>query len=399
VTRTVLCVLGILCGLGAVISAQMDPALLKQASGIPRPVDDLPDGTISIRVVRGDLSRPIQNQSVELRVGDDVKRVDTDGEGRAEFLVLTSGTVKAVTVVDGARLESQEFRAPGRGGIRMVLVATDKEAAARAAEGVKAAITGPLVIGSETQIVVEPDDEIVRVYYLLEIMNPATVHVNPPELFMFDVPSSAIGASIMEGSQGDANVNGTRVRVQGPFPPGRTAVQVAYALDSGSGSIEISQTFPVTLEHLAVIVKKIGDAALSSPQIARQQEMPVSGEVFIAATGEGAIAAGQPIALSITGLPHHSRAPRWIAMSIAAAIAFIGVLAARRPEEAETRGAERKRLIARREKLFQDLVRLEHDHRRGRLDGARYTSRREELLGALEHVYGALESDDPGVAA
>ena len=50
--------------------------------------------------------------------------------------------------------------------------------------------------------------------------------------------------------------------------------------------------------------------------------------------------------------------------------------------------------MARREKLFQDLVSLEHDHRRGRIGPERYVSRREELVAALEHVYGALDPDD-----
>jgi hypothetical protein len=40
--------------------------------------------------------------------------------------------------------------------------------------------------------------------------------------------------------------------------------------------------------------------------------MPADGQTFIAAMG-GAVNAGQPIALTLTGLPHHSRAPRNIA--------------------------------------------------------------------------------------
>ena len=63
--------------------------------------------------------------------------------------------------------------------------------------------------------------------------------------------------------------------------------------------------------------------------------------------------------------------------------------------------------MARREKLFQDLIRLEADHRQGRGDPARYVARREPLLQALEQVYGALDTDDtspepadrPGLAA
>jgi len=83
-----------------------------------------------------------------------------------------------------------------------------------------------------------------------------------------------------------------------------------------------------------------------------------------------------------------------VALSLAIVIGLVGVWAAARPEDPAQRVAERKKLIARREKLFQDLVRLEHDHRRGRIDEERYASRREDLLASLELVYGALDGDD-----
>jgi len=198
----------------------------------------------------------------------------------------------------------------------------------------------------------------------------------------------------MEGSSPQASVNGTRVQVQGPFPPGNTMVRTAFALPvSSSGSIEISQPFPAPLAHLAVIVKKVGNARLSSPQLGKQQEMPANGELYIAAAGSGGIGAGEPVVLSVSDLPHHSLVPRTVALSIALAIVAVGVWAASR-HDPEQRGAARKALIARREKLFQDLMRLELDRRRGRGDPARYTVRREELVSALEHVYGALDSDD-----
>ena len=54
------------------------------------------------------------------------------------------------------------------------------------------------------------------------------------------------------------------------------------------------------------------------------------------------------------------------------------------------------RLIGRREKLMADLVRLENDHRNARGDRARYASRREDLVAALEHIYGALDDPDDG---
>jgi hypothetical protein len=84
-----------------------------------------------------------------------------------------------------------------------------------------------------------------------------------------------------------------------------------------------------------------------------------------------------------------------IALALASGIALIGVWAVIRvPKESESRLAERKRLIGRRNRLFDDLVRLEQDRRAGRVDVQRYTMRREDLLVSLEQVYGALDSDD-----
>ena len=63
-----------------------------------------------------------------------------------------------------------------------MLVATDKALEAeRAAKASAPAVAGAVTIGRESQIVIEPDEEIVRVYYLLSISNPAGQPVNPPD--------------------------------------------------------------------------------------------------------------------------------------------------------------------------------------------------------------------------
>jgi hypothetical protein len=304
-----------------------------------------------------------------------------------------------VAVVDGERLESQEFPAPGTPGIRLMLVATDKEKAAREEAAARApAATGEVVIGQESRIVMEPGDESLRVFYMLDIRNNAATPVNPSTPFMFDVPTRAVNASVMEGSSPQAAVNENRVRVQGPFAPGGTFVQVGFVLPTPGGVAEIRQVFPATLEHLAVIVQKEGEARLSSPQIARQQEMPANGRMFIAAVGNGSFPAGQPIELTVSGLPHHSAVPRWIALAAAIAIVLIGIAFGRRAPAAESSPSERKRLMARKERLLQDLVRLETEQRAGKIDQARYGARREEIVQALEEVYDALEADDTGPA-
>jgi len=363
-------------------------------SGIPRPVDDLPNGAISVRLIRGSLSNNIVNHPVKIVGGAKELTVKTDENGRAQFNDVTPGaTVKALADVDGEHLESREFPAPTRGGIRLMLVATDKSKPSAAKVP---AASGAVTIGSQSRIVVQPNDENVEFYYLLDISNPSSNPVNPPSPFVFQLPKDAAGGTVMEGSSPQVKVKGTTVSVEGPFPPGQTFAQVAYALPGGGGSLDIAQTFPAPVEQLSVIVKKVGDTSLASPQLTSQREMQAEGELYIAAQG-GGLRSGQPLQLTIDGYPHHSPAPRFVALALAAVIALIGVFAATRPAADEgTVAAERKRLIARREKLFGDLVRLENDHRSGRVDERRYASRREELLTALEQIYAALDSHDTG---
>jgi hypothetical protein len=375
------------------LTAQFQMPDAKQMSGIPRPVTDLPDRTVSVRLIRGDLSHNLTDFQVELHVGVEVRTVKTNEAGRAEFGDLPAGaTLRAVAVVDGERLESEEFPAPAQGGIRLMLVATDKSKAAATTPDAPS-VTGQVVIGGQSRIVAEPGEDGVALFYLLDIQNSARTPVTPPTPFTFDMPEAAVRTSVLEGSSPQASVSGRRVQVKGPFAPGRTLVQVASEVPISSGSLELTQVFPATFEQLGIIVKKTGDMKLASAQISRQQDMAASGETFIAAAG-GAVSAGQPIVFTLDNLPHHSAAPRWIALSLAGAVLLAGAWLTQRPAAADAKSDERKRLISRREKLFADLVRLEHERRDGKVSESRYLARREELVTALERIYGALEGDD-----
>ena len=377
------------------VNAQFQMPDPKQMSGIPRPVgpDELPNGSVSVRLIKGELSNNIANFPVELHVGDKVQTAKTDDAGRVQFDHLPAGTtLKAVAVVDGERLESQEFPAPAQGGIRLMLVATDKDKTAKtAAEASAPAIQGQIAFGDQSRIVMEPGDEIVELYYILTVTNSAHSPVNPPTPFAFDMPAEAQGTTILEGSSPSAKVTGRHVLVAGPFPPGETLVQVACTLPVKDGNVDVEQKFPVALPQLTIIAKKVDDMHLVSAQIDRQQEMPANGDTYVAAAGVG-IAAGQTLSFTVSGLAHHSTAPRWAALSATAAIVLLGVWASATPKDGP-RGTERKQLIDRREKLFQELVRLEND-RQKRGEPARSASRREELLLALESVYGSLDTGD-----
>jgi len=367
-------------------------------AGIPRPVNDLPDGSVSVRLIRGQLSNNIAGHPVEAHLPDGkVVTVKTDESGRAQFDKLQAGaTVKFTATVDGESLESQEFGVPLQGGIRLMLVATDKAGGAAPAAP---AVSGQVTLSENSRIVFEPGDEMVTIYYILEIVNAGTSPVTPTTPFTLDMPKGAQFTTLLDGSSPLARSKGAHITLSGPLPPGTTTLRIAYELPAETGGVDVVQTFPATLDRLMVLVRKQGDAKLASPQIERQQEFPSEGETVIGGMG-GRIAAGQPISVSLSDLPHHSLAPRWTAVSIAGIVLVCGILAATRKEDVTAQAAERKRLFARREKLFADLVKVERDRRSGRGDADRLAARREELIASLEHIYGALDhSDAPGAPA
>src|SRR5258708_1906309 len=153
-TRTLfwfLCVLCVLCVLRGgdflgVLHAQIDP---RQMAGIPRPVNDLPDASISVRLIRGQLSNNIASHPVELHFANGrVIKINTDDAGRAQFDKVPPGVVKASADVDGEHLESQDFEAPKQGGIRLMLVSTDKNAPQAAPQA--PAVSGKVTLGGNS---------------------------------------------------------------------------------------------------------------------------------------------------------------------------------------------------------------------------------------------------------
>jgi len=388
------CVALLLAGGGRAAAQMPDMA---QMSGIPRPVDDLPVGSVSVRVIRGDLSNPVVGNPVEMRVGDAVTTVNTDDQGRAQFDRIVPGSpVTFSTVVDGKRLDSQPFNMQPQGGVRMLLVAIDAGAAKAAPAPTVPAVTGAVTIAGESRIVIEPADGTMSVYYILDIVNASSSPVNPERPFVFTMPAAATNTTVIQGSSPLASNKGREVTVAGPFPPGTTAIQVAAEFPVTTGSVSFEQVFPANIPEPIVLAKKEGAMSLTSPQLDRVQDTVTEGTAVVIGAG-AALNAGTPLSITLSGLPHHSAVPRNISLILVGVIVIIGFWAATRPGDAGgDRLADRKRLISRREKLLQDLVRLEQDHRRGKVDGTRYGARREELLQALEHVYGALDEAGAG---
>ncbi len=375
-----------------------DPA---QMAGRPLPAPELTTGTVSVRLVRERMGNNIVDHPILLLAADRQLKGRTDSQGRAQFADVPPGTrVSVQAVVEGETLRSQEFAVPASGGVRVALIAGLEAAAARervaAEEAAKQpARPGVVVFGGETRIILEFQDDNLRVFYLLDIVNSARTPIDIGDPILIQLPDGAVGAGAMEGSSTLAMVQGDRIRINGPFPPGTTQVQVGYRLPYSGDRATLTQRWPAAIEQLFVAAEKVGTLQLASPQLTRQQEATAGGAPFVMATG-GRVNAGDVLTLHLTGLPHHSTLVRDIGLAVGLLVLALGLWAG---VSGRTSGTDHTaELVARREKLFSALVALEDQHRQGQIDDRRYTSRRQSLVSQLERVMSELDRT-PGMAA
>ena len=368
----------------AAVGAQPDP---RQMSGLPLPDGGLPDGTITVRVIRGAVTNNVPGQAVELRHGDAVETAVTDQEGRATFSMLAGQEVQASTELDGERIDSQRFSVPDRGGVRVMLVGVDRENPALPAE------SGAVTFGEESWVQVELVEESLEIYYLFQVLNSGAAPVDPDVPVAFDLPSGAEGATVLQGSSPRTLVDGSRVELPGPFAPGVTPLQVAYILPYSGESLVLSQDLPVHMDAFLVSVEQWRNLDFVSSQVTRRMEVPPSetrGVPYEVGSGPR-IPVGQPLRIELVGLPFRSRTPRYAALMIAVGILACGVWGGLGQPQAKASTKRRQMLEARKEKLFTDLVRIERQHRAVKIGATKYRSRQHELFGSLERVYRELD--------
>lgn len=295
--------------------AQTGMPNFREMSGSVLPVTDLAAGTVSVRLVRGGPDKPLAGQQVEFVVDGAARPLTTDDTGRAEVSGLARGTrVRVSATVDGERLDSQEA-VVGTTGLRIILVAADSDVAPE---------KGVVVLGPESRIIAEMSDDRLTIYYLLQIVNSAATPVDIGGPLIFDLPVEARGATVLDGSTPQATASGARITVTGPFSPGTTSLQAAYELPYSGDTARIDQRFPAALPQLTVLVEQIGGLAIQSPQLSSTRDIVDQGQALILGTGP-TINAGDGLSLTISGLPHHARWPRMLALAIAGVVMAAGI--------------------------------------------------------------------------
>ena len=96
-----LCLLQI-AAMSSAATAQVAMPDASTMAGVPLPAGDLPDATVSVRVVRERMGNNVVGAEVTLHIGGATRTAKTDAQGRAQFDGIPPGTVvEASAAIDG----------------------------------------------------------------------------------------------------------------------------------------------------------------------------------------------------------------------------------------------------------------------------------------------------------
>ena len=367
-----------------------DPSLM---AGQALPAPELPNGTVTVRVMREAVGVNAVGETVELVAGVERRSAVTDDEGRVEFAGLIGGmTGTATAVVDGESLVSAPFTVPASGGLRVILISGIDGGTGAAAPAVPA-VSGIVAFGPNSRVIAQFQEDALQVFYLMELVNEQRAPVDIGGPVLLELPRGAAGAAVMAGSSPSVTVNGDLLTVLGPFQPGTTSVQVGFTLPHSSPNLTIEQTWPVAVDGLTVGVEQVGALSVASPQFLSMGEIRADDGTPYFLGELPPLPAGATLTVSLSGLPVHSTLPRNIAIALALLVLAGGVWLARqgRVDDAQLRA----RLAGRRDTLLGDLARLEARRRDGR-ESERDAARRQRLVGDLEQIYAELDQSGAG---
>ena len=371
-----------------------------QMHGRPLPAPELAAGTVTVRVVREAMGNDMPGQEVRVTVNGQTRTATTDDFGRAEFTGLPAGAeAVAEATVEGEELVSQPFAVPASGGVRVALVAGLERAAERRKQEEAAAAAAPptkgtVIIGGDSRIVMEFNNDSLFAFYVLDVVNNARARVDIGGPLVIDLPEGIAGVQLMPSASPTATIEGTQVIVQGPFASGTTPVHLQFQVTFGTPERVLTQTFPVPLERVVVGIEKVaGELAMASPQLRTINDLPTETGPYLLGQGP-ALAAGTPLTITLSNLPAPSRTPRYVALALVLVIAGVGIWLAATARD--TQGRTREALESRRGALLGELAQLEAKHRAGTIPKDRYEARRARLVAQLEQIYGELDETGAG---
>lgn len=357
-------------------------------SGIPRPDQEAPPGSVRVRVVRENhLDKPgtqVLVTLVSLEEPSRVQQTSTDAQGLALFTSLSPGFYQARLETSKPRVVSQPIQvspAPAP-GVRLLFN-----------------LPGPAIPLSAHALWLRPivslqwEEEHIRGRASFEIHNTTDQLLDPgPSGLSFPLPEQATPLGITEGPQysaPDAKLNFSTTQAlywQGQIPPGIHRFEFEFTLPSKNGILHFRQTasYPwknpvVVFPHRAGLHFHADVPGFSSKRLSWQGT-----ELWHLEAPE--ITIGQSMVFEILGLPHESPWPaRIVGGSALGMLGVFGIMA---------HWYRKRRLASSREEWLRQRELLLQEFSDLRQNAVGSSARLEEVREQLAALYRQIDSTE-----
>lgn len=261
---------------------------------------------------------------------------------------------------------------------------------AQSSQPATGATTQPEALYSQLILILELDENHMKVQENWQIQNPTSGSVPSGEL-VFQLGQTK-RLTLDENAKGfEASPDGREVRSDGPLSPGQHSFAATYLTPLESGTLSFNRTFPTRLHSGRIIVEDIEglDVVGSVPFTRRTRDL--NGISFLIFDFNN-IPQGQALEFRVSGLPSRSELPRTIAFilcGLAVVWTLYSVFLSGTPVTPQTMGALSAE--ARKEQLIRALELLEDDRSSGKIEGKKHERRHQKLMNELAAVLRELD--------
>jgi hypothetical protein len=335
--------------------AQDTPLDHKGTMSAPLFVEDLPVGSVSVRISRPSMTEPIVGADV---VGSWTTKdgkaksatVKTGADGRAIFAgVPVSSTFGAKATIEGKDLTTAQFTVPAQGGTRLLMIigAQANQALNEMAKGAqpvaldKTNDLSVLRISSNSRMMVELREDAIGVMQNLLVENTSDKSFDPGQRGLFiPLPDGFAGAEKLPGGAELEIKEGAGVFLHTLIPPTQAPgaavqVRVGYMLATHeTPEFDIVQPMPLGLQGGLILVPDQFPITLSAPGLRVLPSTRDDDGNVMRMYDLDALAPGQALRMTVRGLPTRNQVGKWIAAGLVGLLIVAGIVAMRRPRVA-----------------------------------------------------------------
>lgn len=352
-------------------------------------VPELPRGTLVVRVVdeNGEALADahvevgmLQNGASDRKVG----RTGADGEIRWDRLPAGGDRAFRVIVTNGpARFAAEPFQMSGDSGFRVTVTRWP----------VTESTQGLLLFVMRTFLEFAEEGDRLKVTQHMQLMNMTRSAIAPDDGIPIPVPRG-MKAFRTEQGMGDQRVvdRDGKLFLEGSIPPGEVQLAYGFDLDLSGSNFTYEQRLPFRVVLAEAYVEKAPGMTMKVPGMGDTEEVELEGRTFL--TARIARRPQSPefrkLKIELGALPGPGSG-RWIALGLGVIVMGLGL--ASLLSGGDRREAEHAALRAEKDRLLAEGVRIEEQHRKGKLDATLYERVRERNLTRLAEV---LRMEDRG---